>query len=70
LKSGERVSVSISFLVTEKGTVEGIEVTESAGSIIDDVVTTAVGTWKYEPATIRGTPVKVRMLIRQTFLGS
>jgi TonB family protein len=69
LKSGERVSVTLSFLVTEAGTVEDVEVTESAGSIIDEVVTKAVGSWKYDPATIRGTPVKVRILFRQTFLG-
>ncbi len=69
LKSGERISVSLSFLVTETGTVEDIEVTESAGSLVDDVVTKAVRAWKYEPATIRGTPVKVRVAFRQTFLG-
>jgi TonB family protein len=69
LRSGERVSVTLNFLVTETGAVEDIEVVESAGSVIDEVVTTAVRSWEYEPAMIRGTPVKVRVRFRQTFLG-
>jgi TonB family protein len=69
LQKGERVSVTLTFLVTETGAVEDVEVVESAGSVIDEVVTTAVRSWEYEPATIRGTPVKVRVRFRQTFLG-
>jgi serine/threonine-protein kinase len=69
LKSGERVSVTITFLVTEAGTVEDVEVVDSAGKAVDDVVVSAIREWKYEPATIRGTPVKVRETRRQTFLG-
>ena len=69
LKSGERVSVGLTFVVNEAGTVEDIQVTESAGPILDEVVTKAVRSWKYEPAAIRGTPVKVRVPFRQTFLG-
>ncbi len=69
LKSGERVSVTFSFVVTETGEVEGLTVEESAGKVIDDVVVEAVGTWKFEPATIRGTPVRVRIVRKQTFLG-
>ncbi len=69
LKSGERVSVTLSFLVTAEGGVEDVKVMESAGQIIDDVVTSAVRAWTYVPATIRGTPVKVQIRFRQTFLG-
>ena len=39
LKSGERVSVTFSFVVTETGEVEDLKVEESAGKMIDDVVT-------------------------------
>jgi serine/threonine-protein kinase len=69
LRSGERVSVTLSFLVTETGEVAQIEVTESAGPILDEVVTSAVSQWRYDPATIRDVPVKVRIVFRQTFLG-
>jgi TonB family protein len=69
LKRGERVSVTVTFLVSETGEVQDVEVSESAGDLIDGVVTSAVGGWKYEPAMIRDVPVKVRVLFRQTFLG-
>jgi len=69
LKSGERVSVTVSFLVSETGEVRDVEVTESAGKMIDGVVTSAVSGWRYEPAMIGDVPVKVRVLFRQTFLG-
>jgi serine/threonine-protein kinase len=69
LKSGQRISVSFTFVVTETGVVEDVQITESAGKILDDVVASAVREWKYEPATIRDTPVKVRETRRQTFLG-
>ncbi len=69
LKSGEKVSVTFSFVVSETGEVESVKVMESAGKLIDDVVTTAVSKWRYEPATIRGTPVRVQIVRKQTFLG-
>jgi TonB family protein len=69
LKRGERVSVTLQFLVTESGEVRDLEVTESAGPTIDEVVVSAVREWRYDPATIRGVPVTVRVRFRQTFLG-
>lgn len=69
LRSGERMSVTLSFLITETGGVEDVKVMGSAGKLIDDVVVRAVETWKYQPAEIRGTPVRVRVLFKQTFLG-
>jgi len=69
LKSGERVSVTLTFLVNAEGGVEDVEVTESAGKAVDEVVVGAVRAWTYDPATIRETPVKVRIRFRQTFLG-
>jgi TonB family protein len=69
LRSGERVSVTLSFVITETGGVEDLKVVGSAGKLIDDVVVRAVETWRYEPAEIRGTPVRVRVLFKQTFLG-
>ena len=69
LKSGERVSVVVRILVTEKGEVQDVSVVESGGKAVDEVVVSAVRTWKFEPATKRGVPVKVQALFKQTFLG-
>jgi len=69
LKSGERVSVLVRFLVTETGTVQDISVLESGGKAVDDVVVAAIRSWKFQPAVKRGTPVKVQVTFKQTFLG-
>ena len=70
LKSGERVSVVVRFLVTEAGEVQDVAVVESAGRRgVDEVVTAAVRGWKFDPATKRGTRVKVEVTFKQTFLG-
>jgi len=69
LKSGERVSVVVKILVTEKGEVEDVTVVESGGRVVDEVVVNAVRTWKYAPATKQGVPVRVQALFKQTFLG-
>jgi TonB family protein len=70
LKSGQRVSVQLRFVVTETGEVTDVTVVESAGKVVDDVVLAAVKGWKYEPATKRGVKVKVETAFRQTFLGA
>jgi TonB family protein len=70
LRSGQRVSVTLRFVVTEAGEVGEITVVESAGKVVDDVVVAAVKGWKYEPATKRGVKVKTEMNFRQTFLGA
>jgi TonB family protein len=68
LKSGEGVSVKVSFLVTAEGEVTELKVEESAGKAVDDAVLNAVRRWKYTPATKKGTKVKVRVTYKQTFL--
>ena len=69
LKSGERVSVLLRFLVTEAGEVQDISVLESGGKAVDDVVVAAIKGWKFQPAVKRGTRVKVQVTFKQTFLG-
>ena len=49
LKSSERVSVTVRFVVTETGDVQDVSVVESAGKAVDAVVVQAVKGWKYEP---------------------
>jgi TonB family protein len=70
LKSGQRASVQVRFVVSETGEVLDIVVVESAGKLVDDVVVAAVRGWKYEPATKGGVRVKVETSFRQTFLGA
>jgi TonB family protein len=67
LRSGQSVSVSVSFVVTEKGDVEDVKVLESAGRIVDDAVVAAFRSWKYEPAVKQGQKVKVKVNWKQTF---
>jgi serine/threonine-protein kinase len=69
LKSGERVSVLVRFVVTETGDIRDLSVAESAGKAVDDVVVSAVRGWKYQAATKQGTRVKVQVFFKQTFLG-
>jgi TonB family protein len=69
LKSGERVSVVVRFVVTEAGEVQDVSVVESGGKAVDEVVVAAVRSWKFQPARKQGTPVKVLVLFKQTFLG-
>ncbi len=69
LKSGERVSVLVRFVVTEAGEVQDVSVAESGGKAVDDVVVSAVRSWKFKPATKQGTRVKVQVVFKQTFLG-
>jgi TonB family protein len=69
LKSGQRVSVLVQFVVSEAGEVQDVSVVESGGRAVDDVVMAALRSWKFQPALKRGTPVKVRVTFKQTFLG-
>jgi len=69
LKSEERVSVVVRFIVSEAGEVRDVSVLESGGKVVDEVVVAAVRTWKYKPAIKQGVRVKVHMMFKQTFLG-
>jgi TonB family protein len=62
-----RGSVLIDLIVDENGLPTDLQVAESAGSILDDVVLTAVRTWRFEPARKDGVRVKVRWQVRQTY---
>ncbi len=67
LKSGDSVSVAVSFVVDENGDVVDPRVMESAGKQIDEAVLAAIRKWKYQPAMKQGTAVKVRITFKQTF---
>jgi TonB family protein len=67
MKSGEQVSVSVTFTVTESGDVTDVKVVESGGKQVDDAVLASVRTWKYTPGSKKGVKVKVKMTSKQTF---
>jgi protein TonB len=67
LKSGESVSVTLSWVVSENGEVADLEVVESGGKALDDGVMQAVRKWKYAPGVKQGVKVKVRMARKYTF---
>ncbi len=67
LKSGDSVSSSVSYVVTENGEVTDVKVVESGGKALDDAVMNAVKGWKYAAGVKKGTKVKVRVTLKQTF---
>jgi TonB family protein len=69
LRSGQRVSVTVRFVVDQQGAVQDLRVLESGGVAVDEVVVAAIRGWKFQPATKRGVPVKVEVTFKQTFLG-
>ena len=67
LKSGQSVSVVVSWVVNESGEVTEVTVVESASRPVDEAVTAAIASWKYQPAIKRGVKVKVKLTLKQTF---
>ena len=67
LKSGETVSVTVSYIVDQSGDVVDIKVVESGGGDLDAALVETLASWKYEPGSVRGTPVKVRFLRKFSF---
>ena len=62
-----RGSVLVALIVDENGLPTDLQVVESAGPILDEVVLKAVRTWRFEPARKDGVRVKVRWQVRQTY---
>ncbi|MGE0455113.1 MAG: TonB family protein [Vicinamibacteria bacterium] len=65
LRSGETVSVTLSWVVSETGEVGEIEIVESGGKPLDDAVAAAIKRWRYAPGAKQGVKVKVRMAPRK-----
>ncbi len=60
-------SVQVSFIITETGEVQDVQVEESGGKLFDQAVIDTIQTWRHEPATKNGVRVKVRWRKRFTF---
>jgi hypothetical protein len=67
LKSGEKISVAVTWVVTENGENSEAKITTSAGKAVDDAVMQMLSKQKYEPGVKKGTKVKVRMTRIYTF---
>ena len=67
LRSGDSVSVTVSFVIDEEGAVGDVKVLESGGRILDEAVVSTVQKWKYTPAVKKGIKVKARHTVKQTF---
>jgi TonB family protein len=67
LKSGQSISVVVSWVVNESGEVTEVTVVEPASRPVDEAVTSAIASWKYKPAIKRGVKVKVKLTLKQTF---
>ncbi len=59
--------VKISAVIDPKGTVTKVEPIESPDPTLAAAAVDAVKKWTYKPATLRGKPVKVRMIITVAF---
>ena len=72
LLRGERVFVTASFIITESGDVTDLDVNiegSNAPGVVRLWVLAAYSRWKFSPGLIHGTPVRVRLIRRQTFVG-
>jgi TonB family protein len=67
LRSGDSVSVTVSFVVDEEGAVGDVKVLESGGRLLDEAVVQTVQKWRYSPAVKKGIKVKARHTVKQTF---
>jgi len=59
--------VAVSLVVDARGLPNELQVTQSAGEILDQAVLKAIRTWRFEPAVKDGVKVSVRWLVKQRF---
>ncbi len=67
LRSGESVSLTLSWVVSENGEIGDIEVVQSGGKTLDEGVVQAIRKWKFAPGVKQGVKVKVRLARKYTF---
>jgi len=59
--------VQIAGTVDPQGAFTDLCVSQAAGEGLDEKAMEAVSTWKFEPATLRGEPVAVRVNVEVSF---
>jgi TonB family protein len=60
-------TVEVEMILSLTGVPEQIGIVQSAGAVLDETVIEAVHDFRYEPAVLRGVPVRVRHRYRQEF---
>jgi TonB family protein len=60
-------SVEVELVVDGEGRGQGISLRKSAGALLDEAMLRTVAGWRWAPASARGKPVKVRLLLRHLF---
>jgi TonB family protein len=64
---GMEGSPVVEVWISETGDVIDLAIVESAGASLDDALLQAVAGWHFEPATVRGVPVSIRMSVQHVF---
>ena len=68
MKRGERISVTVAFVINENGEVVNLEISESqAGERLNQAVLDAVRRWRFAPGVKGGVKVKVRDVRKFTY---
>jgi TonB family protein len=60
-------SPMVDVWISETGDVIDLAIADSAGANLDDALLRAVAGWRFEPATVDGVPVSVRMRVQHVF---
>src|SRR5262245_16094327 len=58
---------TVEWWVSETGEVINAAIVESAGAVLDGALLAAAERWRFKPATLRGVPVSVRILVQHHF---
>ena len=66
-RAGIEGAVNLAMVIDEGGNVTGARIVEGLGMGLDRAALDAVAAWKFEPATRRGTPVRVDFMITVNF---
>jgi len=61
-------TVVVEMIVTETGEPIDLRIVESAGEVLDQAVLSALGRWRFEPASKDGVKVRVRWQARHSFV--
>jgi TonB family protein len=67
LAPGLEGSPIVEVWVSELGDVVNAAIVESAGTILDNALLSAVSRWRFVPATLRGVPVTMRITVQHLF---
>jgi protein TonB len=59
--------VEVELTVDGQGRSHAVTLRKSAGALLDEAMLRAVAAWRFAPASARGKPVQVRLLVRHLF---